>query len=113
MYERFAELLKINRTTTADVSRATGISNGHFSDWKNGRCTPKGETLMKIAKHFGVSVDYLLGNDGITDTMGEAWGQITADPRKYDLALWLATLSDSELDRLTVLLHAAMMKNKE
>ena len=57
MYEVFKRLLVENKTTPAEVSRATGISNGHLSDWKHGRCTPKFPTLVKIAKHFNVSLD--------------------------------------------------------
>ena len=63
MYERFVELLQKYNTTPYKVSQATGISNGSLSDWKSGRSKPKYESLVKIAQYFGVSVDYLLGNE--------------------------------------------------
>lgn len=60
MYKTFELLLKLNGCRVADVARATGIGKSTFTDWKQGRTTPKAEKLQKIADYFGVSVDYLL-----------------------------------------------------
>ena len=60
-YGIFEELLSINRTTVYKVAKATGISATTFTDWKNGRSTPKADKLKKIADHFGVSIEYMLG----------------------------------------------------
>lgn len=38
------------------------MSTGNITRWKNGTI-PNGETLSKIAAYFGVSTDYLLGNE--------------------------------------------------
>lgn len=59
-YRNFEHLLKINQTTVYRVSKATGISASTFSDWKSGRSVPKADKLMRIAEHFGVSLEYLL-----------------------------------------------------
>ena len=67
MYEIFKKLLEEHHATAYQVSKATGISTGSLSDWKNGRSSPKTEKLKKIADYFGVSVDYLMGNED-TDT---------------------------------------------
>ena len=67
MYEIFKQLLEERHVTAYQVSKATGISTGSLSDWKNGRSSPKTEKLKKIADYFGVSVDYLMGNED-TDT---------------------------------------------
>lgn len=40
-----------------------GISRGAVSAWKNGARVPNSAILTKIAAYFGVSVDYLLGNE--------------------------------------------------
>lgn len=63
MYEIFEALLAERGVTAYQVAKATGISTGSLSDWKNGRSSPKVEKLQKIAAYFGVSVDYLLGNE--------------------------------------------------
>lgn len=60
MYSIYAKLLELNSIKSAKVAKDTGISNGTFSDWKNGRSNPNPKTLKKIADYFGVSVDYLM-----------------------------------------------------
>ncbi len=61
-YKRFEQLLRANDTTAYRVSQATGICASTFADWKKGRSAPKLEKMKKIADHFGVSLDYLLGS---------------------------------------------------
>ena len=46
-YERFENLLKMNNTTVYRVSKATGIPGSTFTDWKNGRSSPKSDKLRK------------------------------------------------------------------
>ena len=62
-YSYFEHLLKINNTTVYRVAKATGIPNSTFTDWKNGRSSPKADKLIKIADHFGVSLDLIFGTD--------------------------------------------------
>ena len=59
-YKRFEALLDSHNTSVYKVSKATGIAQSTFSDWKSGRSTPKADKLKKIAEHFGVSLGYLL-----------------------------------------------------
>jgi len=63
VYEIFAKLLKEKDVTPYQVSKATGVAQSSLSDWKNGRSKPKYEKMLAIADYFGVSVDYLLGNE--------------------------------------------------
>ena len=57
-YELFKSLLKSNKVTAAAVSRATGIATSTFSEWKNGKYTPKPDKLQKIADYFNVPLTY-------------------------------------------------------
>lgn len=66
MYEKFRQLLQIKGVSTYKVSKETGISQQTFSKWKNGISTPKTDKLQKIADYFGVTLDYLTGNDTTT-----------------------------------------------
>lgn len=63
MYETFKRLLEQKGVTAAQVARDTGISQVTFSDWKSGKSKPKADKLYKIAKYFGVSVEYLITED--------------------------------------------------
>ena len=58
MYEKFEELMKTKGVKAAEVARETGMSPVVFSEWKKGKSIPKVDKLLKIAKYFGVSVEY-------------------------------------------------------
>lgn len=60
-YSAFEQLLQMHNTTVYRVSRATGIAPSTFSDWKSGRSAPKADKLIRIAAHFHMSLDELLG----------------------------------------------------
>lgn len=60
-YEIFENLLMMHKTTVYRVAKETGISATTFTDWKNGRSTPKIDKLKKIADLFGVSLEYMMG----------------------------------------------------
>lgn len=60
MYEKFVELLEETNKTAYQVSKDTKIAQSVLSDWKTGKSTPKVDKLQKIAKYFGVPVDYFL-----------------------------------------------------
>lgn len=60
MYEIFEQLLQKFNVTTYQVSKATGISQSTFSNWKYRRNLIRGDKAKLIADYFGVSVDYLM-----------------------------------------------------
>jgi len=67
-YSRFEHLLRSHGVSVYQVSKATGISASTFSDWKNGRSTPKADKLARIAEFFSVSLDELLEtSSGVRD----------------------------------------------
>ena len=72
MYEIYQKLLDMNGVKSADVARATGISNMTFSDWKNGKSTPKMDKIEKIAKYFGVTTDYMMGTESEVPSLSVA-----------------------------------------
>lgn len=59
-YEYFVEVLKSKGLKASDVSKATGIRSGVFSDWKAGRYVPKADKMKLIADYLGISVESLL-----------------------------------------------------
>lgn len=60
MYERYCKIRDEKGMKDSLVAKQTGITKSTFSDWKNGRSTPKREKLAKIAECLGVSLDYLV-----------------------------------------------------
>ena len=61
-WETFYNLCLMNGTTPNAVCAKLGLSTATATHWKNGSI-PKGDALLKIADHFNVSLDYLLGRD--------------------------------------------------
>ena len=75
--------------------------------WKNGN-VPKQDTLIKIANYFGVSVDYLLGNE--TDFKSQPESVISDDDIKF--ALWGDVADEIPNDKLQeVKTFAEFIKN--
>lgn len=72
-YHRFEALLKNSGTTVYRVAKATGISNSTFTDWKNGRSTPKADKLKLIADYFGVTLDALMDTEAGTKRVKDGY----------------------------------------
>lgn len=60
MYEKYEKLLKSRKVTSYQVAKDTGINASVFSDWKNGKSSPKADKLLKLANYFDVSIEYFL-----------------------------------------------------
>ena len=63
------------KTTLRDLGKAVGTRQQTISLYKNGETQPTPETLARIARFFGVSVDYLLTgisseNKGFNEELG-------------------------------------------
>ena len=63
-FERFTALCKEEGGTTTGVGQSLGYSKATVGRWRYGSI-PSADALTAIAEHFGVSVDYLLGNTDI------------------------------------------------
>ena len=60
MYEKYVELRDSRGISDYRVSEETGITKSTFSDWKNGRSSPKIEKLKILADYFGVDINYFI-----------------------------------------------------
>lgn len=60
--ERLNALMQSNGVTKYRISKIVGCSATTVANWLNGTA-PTGEYLQKLSAFFGVSVDYLLGNE--------------------------------------------------
>lgn len=67
MYDKFVEILQKKGLTVYRVSKETGISQTTFSNWKSGRSNPKSDTMKKIADYLGVTVDYLMNENELSE----------------------------------------------
>lgn len=59
--ERVRELRKEQGETQVQVAAAIGIAEQHYQRFERGTNLPNLENAWKLADHFGVSIDYLVG----------------------------------------------------
>lgn len=102
-YEIFKRLCQEKNVTATEVARATGVSKGTFSHWKNGDYQPKTEKRRKIAEYFGVTLDYLdtgiVGNvTQLTDEDRDLLQIIHDDPKLNALLHIGHNLSDDDFN---------------
>lgn len=57
------ELRAENNLTQPELAKLLGVSNGMISFWETGKYEPTASNIVKAAKVFGVTSDYLLGLD--------------------------------------------------
>lgn len=58
MYKKIKQLCEKNNISVYRLEKLLGLSTGSVSKWENS--VPRGDTLLKVANYFEVSVDYLL-----------------------------------------------------
>lgn len=61
-YDNFVRLCNSIGKTPSAVVTEIGFSRASASGWKNGK-TPTDATVLRLADYFGVTADYLLGNE--------------------------------------------------
>lgn len=95
--ERLNELLKERNLTRSKFLSDLNMGKNQFKYWET-KGTPNPATLKVIADYFGVSVDYLTGND---DLMEEAIRVLdesnTTEQEKALLAMFRSTSEEGRL----------------
>lgn len=65
-WNKFVELCSEQKTTPTAVVCSLGLGRGSVTNWKAG-AMPNDTTLYKIANYFGVTVEYLKGEEDIKE----------------------------------------------
>ena len=78
---KLRELRKARGMSMKELGEALGCSESTISLYENGKREPSFETLLKMGELFGVTVDYLLGNESDPAANGE----VTDDDIKFAL----------------------------
>lgn len=66
-YEIYCELCNKRGLTPSGAAAKIGFNRASVTMWKNTGKAPKQELLIKIADFFGVTTDYLLGQETETE----------------------------------------------
>lgn len=60
---RVKELREKSGKSMEQLASDLGVTKSRVNMWENNGTIPRGDILVKLANHFNVSIDYLLGND--------------------------------------------------
>ena len=80
MFDEVIRALRMNRgLNQVELAKDLFVTKQCVSNWENGNIVPSVEMLIKIARYFSVSTDYLLGLDDrrYIETTGLTEKQIT------------------------------------
>lgn len=67
--ERLKELRLKKGLTQKEIAEEFGIKQPNYQQWESGKRKPSSETLEKFANFFGVTMDYLSGNEEDLDNI--------------------------------------------
>lgn len=67
LLDKTKALCKSRGISQRKMEQEIGISNGASSKWASS--SPSIEVLQKLSKYFEVSIDYLMTNDAVSDTI--------------------------------------------
>lgn len=84
---RLLELRTERDLSQRQMAKELNISQGTYNNWENGNTQPSIEQLIALARFFGVSVDYLIGN---SDDFGVINYDTVFSDRKTLLGLYAA-----------------------
>lgn len=108
----FGALCERSGESKSAAAKACGLSNSTVTKWKKTQAVPESSTLMKIAEHFGVTMDYLLGATPESYLLGteyqlkeaeKAYGKETDPNERERLGGLIDFLRDSVSDQRALL----------
>lgn len=106
-YKRYCELCAKKEMSASGVASAIGLSNAAANGWKKGKL-PNDTTLAKLSAYFGVTVEYLKGEETKKDpgqkTEAEIDGELleiwnTGDEDEHRALLEMARLIKSRRNK--------------
>ena len=84
--ERILLLIEKHKISIYRLEKDCDIGRSSVRSWKIGRANPSADAIVKLAKYFGVSTDYLLGvTENMDDDLHELiklYNQLDPDQQK-------------------------------
>ncbi|MGN0628362.1 MAG: helix-turn-helix domain-containing protein [Oscillospiraceae bacterium] len=84
LLEKIRILAAEKGVSLAQFERDCGFSKNSVVKWDKNM--PSGDKLLRAAQYFGVSVDYLLGNDGEEEEFPEIYFSFLRGAKELDLS---------------------------
>lgn len=69
--KRIKDLREHENLSMQQLASLMGVTKSRVNMWENNGTVPRMDVLLKLANHFGVTTDYLLGNDAVGELSSE------------------------------------------
>ena len=99
---RLKELREKSNLSMEQLAKILNVTKSRINMWENNGTVPRSEVLIKLAKYFGVSTDYLLGNNDSREIS-------TENQKLSSLQRNLGKLNEDELKQAENVLKAVFM----
>ena len=123
---RLKELRKASGESQASIAKTLNITQQAYANYESGKRTPDVKTLAVLARHYGVSVEYILGEevqdtentpapesqDGSDDREIREYLQMIKDDPKYRIMFDLAKGATLEEIKATVAFLKALREQE-
>ena len=76
---RLKQIRKENNETQVDLSKFLNMEQSTISNWENDRTEIDQDNLNRIAKHYNVSLDYLIGENAKPKIYGTVLTELESD----------------------------------
>ena len=98
---RLKELRQEAKMTQKEVADFSGVSKSTYYYWESGQYEPDQQTLIKLAEHFGVTTDYLLGRTQDKEDKKIAPGLSAKSDQYYIDLIHKAGITDEQANNLS------------
>lgn len=101
--KRLRDLREKNNLQQKELAKELDVLEATISMWETGKRVPYSDMLIKLANFFDVSVDYLLGNDLISNEKEKELREQEALKKALQRAGFMTDdedLTDKELERV-------------
>ena len=102
-FGRLYELRLKKNLKTEEVAELIGVSRAAYTNWENGKREPDISYIMKLARLYRVSIDYLVGASDYTDINREKIGKLTG--LSDDSIIALEAMKEKDIDYKAIYAH--------
>jgi len=109
---RLKELRKDCKVTQLQIAEYLGVSRPTYTRYENGEREPNIETIIKIAKYFNISIDYLFGIESPINVDTSNPLSIGLQLEGMDVEIYKCAKDLSDVDKSNVLRYIDFIKKR-
>lgn len=99
--------------TQAELANFLGITRAAYTNIENGKREPDYDTIKKLANHFSVTIDYLLGNEKTPAIDNDGRGKKDSSKGKIAADIMSQLSPDKQEAALNYLRFLAQQENEK